>query len=193
MPNRGNGEVLSAPAAPTRNPQLPLPADYQHMDFHRDGYLTERSSLAHHASSSASASAHPNILPPNPPPPMAIASTRRLHHRMAARGLPHSDQESDEDLGSSADEEEQVLRYIDEFDVTPLHVRSLMAEDNVRAAQLLRGQVPAKRIASKKALSQLQSVDMSTLSESERSESLFCRFVLLPTFYPLARAVLEIC
>lgn len=64
-----------------------------------------------------------------------------------------------------------MIRYIDEFGANTSHFRSLMAEDHIRAAQLLRGQVPNKRVASKKALSQLQSVELDSLSETERSKS----------------------
>jgi hypothetical protein len=84
--------------------------------------------------------------------------------------MQQSDHDSDEELGSSADEEEQMMRYMDEFGVNPAHFRSLMAEDHIRATQLLRGQLTNKRVASRKALSQLQSVDLDSLSESERSK-----------------------
>lgn len=42
---------------------------------------------------------------------------------------------------------------------------------NVRQAQLLRGQMPNKRVASKIAIQSLQSVEISSLAESERSKS----------------------
>ncbi len=64
-----------------------------------------------------------------------------------------------------------MLRYMDDFGVGASHFRALMAEDHIRAAQLLRGQVPSKRVASKKAIGQLQSVELDSLSETERSKS----------------------
>jgi hypothetical protein len=86
-----------------------------------------------------------------------------------ARRLRPTDHDSDEDLGSSADEEEQMLRYIDEFGGNPGHFRSLVAEDHIRATQLLRGQLSNKRVASRKALSSLQSVTLETLPATERT------------------------
>ena len=153
--NRGNGE--GPPLAPTHAPQLPLPSDYPGMEYPRaDGFMADRGNLPH-------SSGHP---PPNLTPP-SLSSRRQ---QLLARRLGQPDHDSDEELGSSADEEEQMLRYIDEFGVNPTHFRSLVAEDHIRAAQVLRGQLPNKRVASKKALGQLQSVDLDSLSESERSK-----------------------
>ena len=81
------------------------------------------------------------------------------------------------------DDEEQALRYIEEFAVGNPHLRA-MTEDHVRTTQLLRGQISNKRVASRKALAQLQSVDMDTLPENERSELLSCyhfRFLFMLT------------
>jgi len=83
--------------------------------------------------------------------------------------MQQSDHDSDEDLGSSADEEEQMLRYMDEFGVNPAHFRSLVAEDHIRATQIIRGQLTNKRVASRRALAQLQSVELDSLSETERT------------------------
>lgn len=94
----------------------------------------------------------------------------------------HSDYDSGDDLDSPMDEE-QALRYMEEFAATSPQLRA-MSEDHVRATQLLRGQLGNKRVASKKALAQLQSVDMDTLPESERSES--C--CLLQYFHPASHA-----
>ncbi|KAK4039761.1 hypothetical protein C8A01DRAFT_46790 [Parachaetomium inaequale] len=148
--NRGPGDALPSAATPT--PQLPLPSEYPTMEFNRtDGFPR-------------AGSGQPAI-PPNPNAPSF--SGRRRHS--LARRIQQSDHDSDEDLGSSADEEEQMMRYMDEFGVNPAHFRSLMAEDHIRATQLLRGQLTNKRVASRKALSQLQSVDLDSLSEAERT------------------------
>ncbi|KAG7292101.1 hypothetical protein NEMBOFW57_002134 [Staphylotrichum longicolle] len=152
--NRGNGEGV--PLAPTHAPQLPLPSEFPGMQYTlTDGFMVDRSNLPH-------GSGHPpsNLTPPS-------LSSRR--QQLLARRLGQPEHDSDEDLGSSADEEEQMLRYLDEFGVNPTHLRSLVAEDHIRAAQVLRGQLPNKRVASKKALGQLQSVDLDSLSESERT------------------------
>ncbi len=131
------------------------------MEFPRpDAYMAERSGLP-------LSSGHTAIPPSNPGAPSL--SSRR--HQLLARRLGQSDHDSDEDLGSSADEEDQMLRYMDDFGVGASHFRAMMAEDHIRAAQLLRGQVPSKRVASKKALGQLQSVELDSLSETERSKS----------------------
>jgi hypothetical protein len=86
--------------------------------------------------------------------------------------MQQSDHDSDEDLGSSADEEEQMLRYIDQFGLDPSHFRFMSADGSIRTAQLLRGQMSTKRVASKKAIDQLQSVDPDSLPENERSKLL---------------------
>jgi hypothetical protein len=64
-----------------------------------------------------------------------------------------------------------MMRYMDEFSANHAHFRSVMAEDHIRAAQVLRGQLSNRRVASKQALSQLQSVDLDSLAQSERSRS----------------------
>lgn len=59
---------------------------------------------------------------------------------------------------------------------TPYPIRiGDMGERHVRAHQLLRGQMTSKRVASKSAISSLQSVEIDTLPESERSK-LQCSF-----------------
>ncbi|KAL1841193.1 hypothetical protein VTJ49DRAFT_7314 [Mycothermus thermophilus] len=79
-------------------------------------------------------------------------------------------EDSDEDGGFSSNEEEHMMRYEDEFGPIPSPFRSMFAEDHVRAAQVLRGQLSGtKRVASKQALAQLQSVDLNTLPEGERT------------------------
>ncbi|GAB1311396.1 hypothetical protein MFIFM68171_01606 [Madurella fahalii] len=82
----------------------------------------------------------------------------------------HSDYDSDEDLEQLMDDaDDQTLHhYIEEFSAGNPQFRAL-TEDHVRASQILRGQISNKRVASRKALSQLQSVDLNTLPESERT------------------------
>ncbi|KAM7192246.1 hypothetical protein V8F20_008948 [Naviculisporaceae sp. PSN 640] len=93
---------------------------------------------------------------PNPP------ERRRAH---PTRVIPDFD--SDDELDPLEDDQ-QALRFIEQFSMGGNFSRE-MGEAQVRAHQILRGQMPNKRVASKKALSQLQSVDMDSLEESERT------------------------
>jgi hypothetical protein len=156
-PTSTNRETPDAQAAATPTPQLPLPSDYPTMDY--NGYMRN-------THSSLTPSRGQPAIPPNPSS-AAITARRR---QAISRRLRPTDHDSDEEVGgSSADEEEQVLRYIDEFGANPGHFRSLMAEDHIRATQLLRGQLSNKRVASRKALSSLQSVSLDSLSPTERT------------------------
>lgn len=114
----------------------------------------------------ANAAGQPGMPPPIPTPASSASQRRSL----LARRLQQPDLDSDEDLGSSADEEEQMMRYMDEFGANHSHFRTVMAEDHIRAAQVLRGQLSNRRVASKQALTQLQSVELDSLAESERSK-----------------------
>ena len=127
------------------------------MEFPRpDAYMADRSGLP---------------LSSGPPANPGVPSLSSRRHQLLARRLGHADRDSDEDFGSSADEDDHMLRYMDDFGVGASHFRAMIAEDHIRAAQLLRGQVPSKRVASKKAIGQLQSVELDSLSETERSKS----------------------
>ncbi|KAK4142630.1 uncharacterized protein C8A04DRAFT_29761 [Dichotomopilus funicola] len=101
--------------------------------------------------------------------PAALSSAHRRHQSASARRPPQPDQDSDEDLGSSADEAEQMLRLIDGSGINLAHIRATFAEDHLRASQVLRGQITNKRVASKIAVQQLQSVDPDSLPETERT------------------------
>lgn len=155
-----NRETPDAPAASNPTPQLPLPSDYSNVEYNNRGesYMRNTHSLAPNRGQSA--------IPPNP----SGATTSPRRRQAIVRRLRPTDHDSDEDMGSSADEEEQMLRYIDEFGGNPGHFRSLVAEDHIRATQLLRGQLSNKRVASRKALSSLQSVTLETLPATERSK-----------------------
>lgn len=104
---------------------------------------------------------------PTPPPPLNT-ERRRPYPSRAPINVP--DYDSDDELDQLEDDH-QALRFIEQFSVGGNFPRD-MGEAQVRAHQILRGQMPNKRVASKKALSQLQSVDMDSLEESERSR--FC-------------------
>lgn len=110
--------------------------------------------------------------PPVPPnterrrggPPRARRSLSRAYSQQ------HSDYDSDDDF-DGLDEEHHALRIIEQFAGTGIPVRAGdMDEERIRAHQVLRGQLSSKRVASRRAISSLQSVDISTLPESERSK-----------------------
>ncbi|KAL2118979.1 hypothetical protein VTJ04DRAFT_5938 [Mycothermus thermophilus] len=100
-----------------------------------------------------------------PIPPAPASHRRGMVFTRRAQG-----DDSDEDGGFTSNEDDQMMRYEDEFGAMPAQLRAMFAEDHVRAAQVLRGQLSGtKRVASKQALAQLQSVDPSTLPEGERT------------------------
>ena len=82
-----------------------------------------------------------------------------------------SDYDSDEDL-DQLEEDDQRLRFIEQFSVSGDFPRD-MGESQVRAHQILRGQVPNRRVVSRDAISQLERVEIGSLEESERSKSIF--------------------
>ncbi|KAH6627996.1 hypothetical protein F5144DRAFT_291057 [Chaetomium tenue] len=151
--------AAAAPAAATPNVQLPLPSEYPNVDYNNrgNGYRI--------TTPNAAPSRGQSVIPPNP----SLATITSRRRQAIARRLRLTDHDSDEEPGSSADEEEQMLRYIDEFGGNPAHFRALVAEDHIRATQLLRGQLSNKRVASRKALSSLQSVTLETLPATERT------------------------
>lgn len=96
------------------------------------------------------------------PRPAAYAGRHDVHPSV------QSDYDSDEDPDQLEDDDRD-LRFIDQFSVNGDFPRD-MGEAQVRAHQILRGQAPSKRVASRRAVSQLQEVDIDSLEESERSE-----------------------
>jgi hypothetical protein len=110
-------------------------------------------------------------IPPVPDRRRFQNAARRLSRQINTASTQQSDYDSDDDFDQLMDDaDEQTLRYIEEFSVGNPQFRAL-TEDHVRASQILRGQMSNKRVASKKALAQLQSVDLDTLPETERSTS----------------------
>ncbi|KAK0717015.1 hypothetical protein B0T26DRAFT_274404 [Lasiosphaeria miniovina] len=108
--------------------------------------------------------------PPRLTPPIQPNTERRRNFiprpRFRRNTALNSDYDSEEDPDQIEDDE-QALRFIEQFSVGPYHRD--FDETRVRAHQLLRGQMSNKRVASKKALAQLQSVDLDSLEESERT------------------------
>lgn len=137
------------------------------------------------------ASAHPPY-PPQPPPPhrlislpvnapspttppvFANSADTAFRRDVARTGLSRpsaqsSDYDSEEEMERLEDEQE--VRFMEQqLGRGAAEAMRLQASDRgIRAHQLIRGQLPNKRVASKKAIASLESVDSSTLPESERS------------------------
>jgi hypothetical protein len=89
-------------------------------------------------------------------------TTSESSHIPAAGSAAESDYDSEEDLSESA------LRAAAELGGPGLSTDDVAAQ-RIRAEQVLRGQLSnCKRIASKKALASLESVEIEDLPESER-------------------------
>ncbi|KAK1833806.1 hypothetical protein QBC39DRAFT_40632 [Podospora conica] len=78
------------------------------------------------------------------------------------------------DIGDMVGDEEETMRFIDQIHhdtggVTREARHNTTEERRIREQQVLRGQMSTKRVASKKALAQLQSVDIASLDESEKT------------------------
>ncbi|KAK4240690.1 hypothetical protein C8A03DRAFT_41802 [Achaetomium macrosporum] len=159
-PGRSNTAAGDGPSSAHLVPRLPLPSNEQAIEYRR-----RLEALSHAYRGIASDSDHPATPLSIPTGPLSAGR----HRHDDSRRLPRqSDHDSDEELGSSADEEERILRYLDGVRGHP-NLRAFVAGDHIRAAQIFRGQVSSKRVASKQALSQLQSVDLASLSDSERT------------------------
>ncbi|KAK5655439.1 hypothetical protein OQA88_5710 [Cercophora sp. LCS_1] len=104
------------------------------------------------------------------PPALLSADRRRSHNTRVRPGrAPVSDYDSDEEIADLVDSENEALSFLEQFTGNPA-LRTAEAEEiRIRAHQVLRGQMSNKRVASKKALSQLQTVDVNSLEESERT------------------------
>lgn len=101
----------------------------------------------------------------------AAARALRTSFRTNTAGSEY-DSDDEADLPDILDDEHHALRFIEQqiSASTPSPGRpGEMDEARIRARQLLRGQLSSKRVASKSALSSLQSVEISSLPESERS------------------------
>lgn len=113
--------------------------------------------------------------PPAPPNTRRGLTTRLRIGRGTAASV-SDDSDEDPDI---MDSESEAISFLEQF--TSGHP-SIRDRDNdefrIRAHQILRGQMTNKRVASRKALSQLQTVDLSTLEESERSKFDFSWFLL---------------
>lgn len=126
---------------------------------------------------------------PGPPSVPSSAERRQLQAAARARrsasrlntGSSDYDSDDEADFPDILDDEQHALRFIERqiSANTPSPMRAGdMDEARIRAHQLLRGQLSSKRVASKGALASLQSVDINSLPDSERSK-LFYPFLFL--------------
>ncbi|KAK3311161.1 uncharacterized protein B0T15DRAFT_507752 [Chaetomium strumarium] len=159
-PGRSSHATGDGPSSAHLLPRLPLPSNELAIAYRR-----RAEALSQAYRDLAADSDHPAAPLTIPTVPAGVGRRRHDDFRRVQR---QSEHESDDDLGSSADEEERVLRYMDAAREHP-NFRAIMAGDHIRAAQIMRGQVPSKRVASKQALAQLQSVDLASLSDGERT------------------------
>ncbi|KAL8370132.1 hypothetical protein RB595_000488 [Gaeumannomyces hyphopodioides] len=88
------------------------------------------------------------------------------HRRSAAVEVHVSDDESD---SSEEHMEEMFIHQLGAAAGPPYTARMDLTEDRIRRQQLLRGAITNKRIASRGALASLQSVDIDSLQENERT------------------------
>ncbi|KAK7970800.1 hypothetical protein PG988_009873 [Apiospora saccharicola] len=106
-------------------------------------------------------------------PPMTdlpVIQSNSAHSRRPRFQPSSSEPSSDEDTDPEHDA--QTLRFLEA--VANNHGVGFMpaymgSEERIRAQQLLRGTVPGKRVASKSAIASLQSVEVSELTESEKT------------------------
>ncbi|KAK3337089.1 hypothetical protein B0T19DRAFT_437768 [Cercophora scortea] len=109
----------------------------------------------------------PSTGPPNPDRHRNLSARPRISRVPTSQNV---DSESDEEpLDPEQLDDDPTMQFIEHMHTLGNPYQREMDEARVRAQQLLRGQISNKRVASKKALSQLQSVDMNTLEESERT------------------------
>lgn len=113
-----------------------------------------------------------------PPVPPNTERRRDYTARMRlGRGHPPSDYDSDEDPADLMETESETLSFLEQFSVGNIGFHGRDDELRIRAQQVIRGQLTNKRVASRKAIGQLQSVEISTLDEGER-----CKFRLALPF-----------
>ena len=129
----------------------------------------------------AAAAMAPSHTEPPASAPSADSSPTADHRRNQARTRVRTGLDADYDSGDEPygiedmlADDEATMRFIDQISHETGGAREHRhnyEEARVRQQQLLRGQMSTKRVASKKALSQLQSVDIASLDEGEKSKS----------------------
>ncbi|KAJ4290144.1 hypothetical protein N0V88_006652 [Collariella sp. IMI 366227] len=77
------------------------------------------------------------------------------------------------DTDPDIDSEDEVMNLVEGLSAHPAladeRLRRMAREDHLRAVQIIRGQAPNRRVASRQALNQLQSVDLDSLPEKDRN------------------------
>ncbi|KAH8893746.1 hypothetical protein GQ53DRAFT_763305 [Thozetella sp. PMI_491] len=166
------GSSPSTPGGPSNHTDAPAESPASPNRTSEDG----PSSSA--ATSHAPALSRLNPLPANAPspttPPVFATSSesgyRRQHSSRPRMPRPsvNSDYDSEEELERIEDEQ---MRFIEHYSLSSAAGGAAfqLQDRGVRAHQLIRGQLSNKRVASKKALASLESVELSTLPENERT------------------------
>ena len=113
----------------------------------------------------------PRVAPPNVPPTAPDNRRRtpstRPTRRSGAPAAPTS-AERDRDVDDESSSASSPASSVDQA-VNPGAVRHGPNDRQLRAAQLFRGAVSSRKVASSTAISSLLSVDLESLSEAERS------------------------
>ena len=115
-----------------------------------------------------------------PSPPMGLPGLEAAPAHSSRPRFQPSSSEPSSDEDTDPEHDPQTLRFLEA--VTAANGYGFMppymgSEERLRAQQLLRGGVPGKRVASKGAIASLQSVEVSELTENERS-----KFLLIPKY-----------
>jgi hypothetical protein len=161
--NSSNTVSLTLPLTPPVPPSMSRPP-----------HPSSRGPVGHHHHAVVAASRARRIIPGPGSGPGAVAG---VGAGVITSAGDDSDYDSEEDSGA-LDDDEQAFRILEQFGAAGGHTfRVGMSDDGtesrvIRAHQLIRGQISNKRVASKTALASLQSVDIGTLPDSERSESI---------------------
>lgn len=104
-------------------------------------------------------------MPPMPPRGAGSGPSHARASRNRNR-LPVSTSDSPSDEDSGPDDIEMITtRMLDAIGADSI------ADGGLRSAQLLRGAISGKKVASRKAIASLESVEISELPEGEKSES----------------------
>jgi len=162
---RTNGGGNGAPSSSSSAPMPPQPPQ-----THRPGFFPGSDPPRVDAGPSTMPEADALFAGAAPPANSSTrrALTARLRIGRGAAASVSDDSDEDPDI---MDSESEAISFLEQFTSGNPSIRDRDNDEfRIRAHQLLRGQMTNKRVASRKALSQLQTVDLNTLEESERSK-----------------------
>ncbi|KAL2114690.1 hypothetical protein VUR80DRAFT_2670 [Thermomyces stellatus] len=113
----------------------------------------------------------PRVAPPDAPPNFSDHRRRAPSSRPTRRSGPHAPplrSERDRDIDDELSPASSPGSSIDHA-ISAAHVRHGANDRQLRAAQIFRGSVTSRKVASSTAIASLESVDVDSLSEAERS------------------------